>query len=266
MSFKRAAELDPRAAEQALHVAEVYGSLRMYAEAERHYDRTISLSPDWARGHAWKAQMYLLWDGATQRARSVADAGLRNPSTQERELVVFASILIDIFDGNYQRALDQLAATSGDAFEEQFYFVPKAQLYAQIHGLMNHRETALAYYDSAMTTAQARVQGRPDDPRFHSGLGIAYAGLGRNEQAIREGVLASDTLMPVAKEAWKGFYALRDLAHIYVVVGEYDEAMDRIEELLSIPGELSIPYLQLDPTWRPLRDYPRFQRLVAREN
>jgi hypothetical protein len=46
------------------------------------------------------------------------------------------------------------------------------------------------------------------------------------------------------------------------MVGEFDAAIDRLEFLLSIPGQLSIPLLRLDPAWNPLRNHPRFQKLI----
>ncbi len=39
-------------------------------------------------------------------------------------------------------------------------------------------------------------------------------------------------------------------------------AIDQLEFLLSRPGELSVALLRLDPTWDPLRDHPRFQKLL----
>jgi hypothetical protein len=69
-------------------------------------------------------------------------------------------------------------------------------------------------------------------------------------------------LLPVTKEAWKGHYRIEDLARVYVMVGEYDLATEQLEYLLSIPGELSIPLLQLDPAWNPLRDHPHFKKFI----
>ena len=118
-----------------------------------------------------------------------------------------------------------------------------------------------AAYDSARNILESKIQERPEDARFHSSLGIAYAGLGRKQDAIREGKLAVE-LLPVTKEAWKGLYRIEDLARIYVMVGEHDLAINKLEKLLSIPSELSIPLLQLDPAWNPLRDHPRFKKLI----
>jgi hypothetical protein len=46
------------------------------------------------------------------------------------------------------------------------------------------------------------------------------------------------------------------------MVGEYNDAIDIIESLLSKPGLLSIPLLRLDPAWNPLHNNSRFQKLI----
>ena len=46
-------------------------------------------------------------------------------------------------------------------------------------------------------------------------------------------------------------------------MGEADAAIDRLAYLLSIPSDLSVPVLRVDPMWDRLRGNPRFQRLLA---
>ena len=127
---------------------------------------------------------------------------------------------------------------------------------------MGNREVEQRYYTSAQTILESKIREDPNDARFHSSLGITYAGLGRKDDAIREGRLAVE-LLPVTKDAWIGSWRLEDLAHIYTMVGEYDLATEQLEYLLSIPCEVSIPLLRLDPIWDPLRDLPRFQKLIG---
>ena len=70
-------------------------------------------------------------------------------------------------------------------------------------------------------------------------------------------------LYPVSKDALWGPGYVFSLAQIYAMVGEYDASLDKIEYLLSIPSYiLSVPFLRLDPRWDPLRDHPRFKRLL----
>ena len=92
-------------------------------------------------------------------------------------------------------------------------------------------------------------------------MGIALAGLGEIDDAVKEGELGVE-LMPINKEAYKGFYRLIDLAQIYTMVGVDNKAIDQLELLLSIPGDISIALLRIDPRWDPLRKNPRFQKLL----
>ena len=123
-------------------------------------------------------------------------------------------------------------------------------------------DRALISYDSARVTIEARLEAAPDDARYYSALGIALAGLGRDEEAIQH---ARDGLrmMPPEKEAWRGTYRLRDLALVYAMTDRADEAIDLLERLLSIPADFSVWDLRLDPYWDPLRGNPRFEALVA---
>ena len=68
----------------------------------------------------------------------------------------------------------------------------------------------------------------------------------------------------MSKEAMRGAIRVEDLARIYTMVGEYDAAIDQLETLLAVPSPTAVPMLRLDPTWHPLRDHPRFQRLLEK--
>ena len=48
-----------------------------------------------------------------------------------------------------------------------------------------------------------------------------------------------------------------------VRAGAYDEAMSGLEQLVKIPSNVSVPMLRVDPWFDPLRQNPRFQRLVG---
>ena len=52
------------------------------------------------------------------------------------------------------------------------------------------------------------------------------------------------------------------MAEIYTMVGEYEDAIDKIEYLLTIPAPISKSSIKHDPIYQPLREYPRFKRLL----
>jgi hypothetical protein len=52
------------------------------------------------------------------------------------------------------------------------------------------------------------------------------------------------------------------LARIYVRAGQSDRAIDLLEGLLQRPSELSPGRLRIDPNFAPLKDHPRFRKLI----
>jgi serine/threonine-protein kinase len=260
VNLKRASELDPLSNLLAGGVGGTFIVLRKYPEAERYYDRAISLAPDEPRTYNSKAWLYLRWEGSTEKARAVLAEAVQNIKLEENAHIANVLVKIDVFDGNYQDALDRLSLKSEDIDNHDF-FIPNALRHALIYRYMNKKEPAKKYYEEARSILESKIEERPEDARFHSSLGIAYAGLGRKEDALREGKLAVE-LLPVSKGAWRGLHRVEALAKIYVMVGEYDLAIEQLEYLLSIPGELSIPLLRLDPTWDTLRDHSRFKKLI----
>ncbi len=263
-----ALEMNPRSLEITYNLADTYYLLRKYVEAENMYRRGISFNPDYVRlylgSSGGMANLYFSWRGDTVKDRELLEEVSRKPlSPEDQNFFNYFSAIVSLYDGNFGQALRYISLMSAEGMDNQFYFVSKSRLCGQVHGLMNDHDKEREYYKSEKSDLEKRIKGSPDDPRFHSALGIACAGLGLKEQAVQEAVLGTQ-LLPVSKEFWRGTFRVKELAQVYVMVGEYDKALDQIEYLLSIPGELSVPLLKLDPVWAPLRSLPRFQRLSAR--
>lgn len=71
------------------------------------------------------------------------------------------------------------------------------------------------------------------------------------------------TLAPVSQDAWQGASLQHQPARIYLLVGEREKALDRLEPLLQVRYYyLSPGWLKIDPTFTPLRGNPRFEQLV----
>ena len=260
-NMKKASELDPRRGLPVTNLAETLVLMRRYGEAERCLDRAIPLLQYPEGQYCVKGFLYMQWQGSIDKARAVLQEALESGVSADDDNIVNLAVYIDVFDGNYQEAFDRRLASRGEGYETQHYFIPKALECAQICTYMKKEGLAKQYFEDARIILESKVEERWEDARVHSSLGIAYAGLGRKEEAIREGELAVD-LLHVNKDAMKGPHRIADLARIYAMVGEYELAIRRLEYLLSIPSRLSIPLLGLDPAWDPLRDHPRFKKLV----
>jgi serine/threonine protein kinase/tetratricopeptide (TPR) repeat protein len=257
--LKIAIELSPQNAKFTLELGITYFTLRKYSQAELELDRSISLAPDQVVAYLYKAINYWTWKGDLGKARITLD---RMPQKNEAHSK-YIWYLQESFERNYPAALARLSSSSIDIINIIFVFIPKSQLAGYIHQYMKKADLARISFDSARIVLEKEMKKRPNDPRIHSSLGIVYAALGRKEDAIREGKHAVE-LYPVSKDAFAGIYRVEDLAHIYVLLGEYDIAIDKLEYLLSIPSWYSVPLLQLDPTYDPLRQHPKFQKLLEK--
>ncbi len=254
-NLKKAFELNPQDAILLWELGGTYDFLRRYAEAVRYYDRSISLAPDQTTAYLYKAFSYWL-QGSLEKARATLEEMPKKTDPQSIHDWHINWIYQELYERNYQAALELL---SSDFVE--WYAGQKALNAGLVYWLMNEPELSRDSYDSARILLEKRAKEHPDDPWTHRRLGLAYAGLGRKEEAIREGKLAVE-LYPVSKDAFWGPGYVFYLAWIYVIVEEYDAALDKIEYLLSIPYELSVQQLKIDPRFDPLRDHPRFKRLL----
>ncbi len=248
-SMHKAAELDPRSASKSFNLASAYLKMRNWAEAERFADRCIFIAPENTKGYWYKADVYLRSKGDIEKARTVMEEALEK--VDPGQLVGLRSN-IEILGRDYQKALEIV----GEARPGWYFW--KALIYRRA----GQQEKAVTYYDSARITYEEQVEKDPDSYAAHGNLGLAYAGLGRREDAIREGKLAVE-IMPLSRDANIGTTTIWYLARIYTMLGEQDAAIDQLELLLSIPSGVSVPLLRLDPQWDPLREHPRFRGLVG---
>jgi serine/threonine-protein kinase len=246
---------NPTCATCAAEAAVTYLMLRDFDAAEREVTRAIAAGPGFSYPRNVGALTRLSVRGDTGAAREI----LAPPATGQSLVYLAAGLwgaIPRILGGEYDRGLDHLSL-GPEIADTAGYFLVKADLAARtLQPLL-----ARVYYDSARVVLERRVAKLPDDPQLRSRLGVAYAGLGRADDAVREGTEAT-RLWPIAEDAVDGTVACEALARIYTMLGEQDAAIDKLEMLLSVPSLLSRQLLQLDPVWASLREHPRFQRLA----
>jgi len=253
-NLERAVQLDPRNQLLVANLARTYERMRRYREAERHWNRLIAIEPRNPSFYAAKANNILLADGDIERARDV----VRDASSHVDPAVVlvFERVLLRLFGDEYAAALDRLSLDDG--LDTARYFLAKAELNAR----RNQIALARAYYDSARAVLEGTVaQGPAGYGRIAADLAVAYAGLGRAEEAARVARRAVG-LYPVSVDAVRGVDLIAGLAEVYAMVGEYDAAIEQLEYLLSVPSRISVPLLRVDPLWDHLRDHPGFDALL----
>ena len=249
--------LSPNNAMLMAELAQSYLYIRRYEDAVRYCHKCIGIAPDNKWAYLIKALCYWCWRGDLASARSA----LENMPDKESPHSILFLYLQEIYERDYQGALDRLSTLPDETIEVQSTFTPKSLLAGWAYNLLNDSLSAQSSFESARILLEKALSESPEDPRVRSSLGLAYAALGRKEEAIREGRRAVE-LYPVTKDALLGTNRIMDLISIHVITGNYDDAIDQITYLLSIPSSYSMQYFRLIPRMAPVRELPRFKRLI----
>ena len=256
VNLRSAYEYSPRFEPYPFYIGWIYELMDRYDKAEYYYNQAISLAPEKPRGYYSKIFLYLR-QGDTKKARQVQGEFSQDPNIAGDRVVMNTLVYIDVYERNYQAALDRLSSILVKWPDDY----PSILRQAQIYQYWQKEDIAGKYYAEVRVILERKIKEDPNDAKYQCELGIAYAGLGLKDKAILAGQKAQKE-MPISKDAQAGSWVIRHLAVIYTMVGEYDNAIDHIEDLLSRPGPLSIPLLKLDPAWDPLRVRPRFKKLI----
>ena len=252
--------LNPLSIEYIRNTGETYALTRDYSNAVKYYKKAIDLSPDVSALRVSEAYYYILWKDDIETASRIL-----NDVKDYYFLDVTPNIpvLVDILNRDYNKALTDLRLSGREYETGQFNYTPRTQAAGLIYKYKNEPDISKAYFDSARVQLERMIRENPDDERFHSALGITYAGLGMNDKAVSEGKKGIE-LLPLEKEAYRGYYRQLDLAKIYVLNGDYNNALKQIDFVLSIPGVFSVSLLQKDPLYDSLRDLPGYKAIVKK--
>ena len=259
-AYRNAFDLSPRDAGIAEEVAITSWFLRRYEEALEAANRAIALAPDEDWTYLAKVFNYWSWKGPIAEAREALTY-----VKKEHEWWLWAWFWQETGEGRHRDVLQRLDAYPGDWVSQKMWAMPKAFLAGFAHQYLNEPRLARVEFERARAMLEAALAKHPDDPRYHSSLGIIYAALGLKSEAIREGRRATE-LLPVEKDALYGLGHAYDLTVIYAMVGDNTAALHQIEHLLSIPGWISPAWLRTNLQWKPLWNDARFKVLVDRHN
>jgi serine/threonine protein kinase/tetratricopeptide (TPR) repeat protein len=255
--FRQAEHLDPRSVHTPRRLGEALIRLRRYPEAREALDRGLALAPANLTLIEDKA-MTFLGEGDLVGTRAVLNAAPKD--VEPTALVAYVANYFDLVWVLDEQQRELLLRLTPSAFDDDrgFWGLCLAQAYA----LKGDAENVRTYAEEARKAFEEQLRATPNDDQRHVFLGLALAYLGRKEEAIQEEERGA-ALAPAAKDALNDPYFQHQLVRIYMLVGEPEKALDKLEPLLKIPYYLSPAWLKIDPNFDPLRKNPRFQKLVA---
>jgi TolB-like protein/class 3 adenylate cyclase/Tfp pilus assembly protein PilF len=261
-NLERALELDPRNFFALQQIALSYLSLRRYSDEAAILDRALSIKPDDVETKVGRALIALDQQAETRPLHRALDE-IRAKDPDAIKSVADSWFNCALAERDPVGASNALLALGENYFGNDAVHLHRAFGEGLVARMTNDDAKARSAFTEARTQEEKMVQAQPDYAPALCVLGLIDAGLGRKEDALREGRRAID-LLPVKKDSINGAHMIEYFAIIAAWVGEKDLACEELTKAEQLPGYGTITYgqLKLMPYWDPLCGDPRFEKIV----
>lgn len=267
-SYQRITKLDPQNPNVVRTFLYTVMALRRWPESAELVARMRKLAPTSIVAKAQSGYVDFWWKGDTHSLKSVI---AEIPANVDPDGVVttcrwdVAMIERDFATAKRvmeESPLDKFSYTNAGLAPKSFFLGYTALARGDLNG-------ARQLFDAARPSFEKDVAESPDSAERHANLGVVYAFVGRKEDAIREGRRAVE-LKPESVDALDGVLMNCYLALIYARCGEKELAFPLLERLLKTPGavdsgfySVTVNDLKFRWDWDPIRNDPRFQKLIS---
>jgi tetratricopeptide (TPR) repeat protein len=262
-NLERALQLDPRNLFILQQLALSYDKLRRYPDMAATLDRALTIKPNDVESEVARGLVDFEWKGDTRRLHQTIDS-VRSKTPEAIPSVADSWLYCALAERDPTAAEAALVALGDGYIGNDAPRFHRKFAEGLIGRMMNDKEKAQAAFTAARTEQEKIVQAQPDYGPVLCTLAIIDAGLGRKEEALREGRRAVE-LTPVAKDALNGAQVIGGFAIVAAWIGETELACEQLETNIRLRGYGLTAYgqLKLSPFWDPLRGDPRFEKIVA---
>jgi len=260
-NLEHAIDLDPRNFFTLQQIAISYGVLRRYAEQTSVLDRALAIEPNDVTTKVALASIQFHWKADTGPLHRAIDS-VRATNPAAVPTIADAWLSCALAERDAAAAKNALNAFGEIPLTDYAVHLNRPLIEGVIARMTKDDAKARSAFTAARAEQEKAVQSQPNYGPALCALGLIDAGLGRKEEALREGRRAVE-LLPVEKDAINGPLMITYLAMIAAWVGDKDLACEQLAIAIRPASTVSYGELKLKPYWDPLRGDPRFEKIVA---
>ena len=261
--FRSAIARDPRNSVFIEDLAVTLAITHRFRDAEEMFDRLIELRPDQPILKAQKPLFVNYYKTGDDAAVRSAIAALPTSITDDKG-VLSLRLAFSLVDRDWPQAKQLIEKLNGedDGFAYGKVDVPVGCHSILLARLRGEKSDVDARFAETREQLNQKVQAAPGNGRLLSLLAVVDALLKNKELAISEAKRAIE-LLPVSKDALYGRSLEINLAVVYAWTNELDLAFEQLSSLTKVPNGIFYGQLKRDPEWEPLRQDPRYEKLLA---
>ena len=239
----KALELDGTLAEPHASLAYVHFYYDWdWPKAEAEFKQAIALNPNYATAHDW----YSYYLTAMGRPDEALVEIRRAQELDPLSLVISTDMGFHLFyKRRYDETIQQLRKT--------LQMNPKFPL---AHLWLGRAYQQKGMYEEAIAEYRQTDAALPD-------WVVTLAGIGNVEGVAGKKREARDMLAKLNTLSQKKYVTPYGVALVYAGLGEKDQALNWLEKALEDRAHW-LAWIRLDPRWDPIRDEPRFKKIVSR--
>jgi TolB-like protein/Tfp pilus assembly protein PilF len=266
-NMEKAASLNPKDTWALQNLSYNYSILRNYDAANRTLDRALALDPTAMELLGVKSSLAIAEKGDFGVAEKEFEVLNSIQMTNEQKVrTADAQADVLLLQRRYNDGLreaeslpdDQVASYPTGLWSKYYHigFARKA---------LEDDRGARAAFLKAKSAAEDQLKRTPDVAKLRIQLAKVLAFLGQKDSAMAEAERAS-ALQPESKDAFEGPAITEGVAQVCAILGANGRAIEILDGLLNRPSYVTVHGLKVNPIWDSLRNEPRFQALIDRDD
>jgi TolB-like protein len=264
--FREAITRDPRNSFFVEQLALTFSQTRQYRAAEQMFDRLIGLNPDDPLLKAAKGLLVNYLETGDDSAVWTAIAAFPASMADDRSALTMR-LSLALIDRDWVQAKELIKKMNSGYDEGDFAFVEGTSVPVDCYSLLlarlqGEQTSANGSFASAREQLNEKFQKDAGNAGLLSQLSVVDALLNNKETAIAEAKRAAE-MLPISKDAVDGAFIELNQAAVYAWTGELDLAFETLSSLAKVPGGLYYGQLKREPYWQPLREDPRYEKLLT---
>jgi len=264
-NLEKAASLSPNETWPLQNLVLNYQMQRNWAAANKTIDRALKLAPEAFNLWSAKAQLETSEKGTFEIAeRGIQMLNTRSMDDETKMRFTIALAQTRLVQRKYSEAVQATERMKDETLaKDPEGLMGKYGTMGVAKKMLGDETGAHEAFLKAKGFAEKWVADAPNEAKRHNRLAECLAWLGEKEAAIAEAKRATE-LLPESVDAFDGPVCTQTLAEIYVIVGDYDQALPIVDGLLSRPTQVTVAQLKVNPLWDHVRQDPRFLAILQK--